>query len=156
MKTSIIYSSATGNTKILAQTIEKTVADVQYCGTVNDQALESDLIYVGFWAKAFSCGDDIKGFLEKCKDKKIFLFGTAGYDDTEEYFNKILTAVKENIDSSNTVVGEFMSMGKVSAAKQTAIQEMDQEKFNNMKPNIDRAASHPDQADLENLVKKLG
>lgn len=156
MKTAIVYSSATGNTKALAETIEKKVSDLIYTGTVDDKALDADVIYVGFWAKAFSCGDDIKGFLEKCKGKKIFLFGTAGYDDTQEYFDKILTAVKENIDSSNTVTGEFLCMGKVSTAKQNAIKEMDEAKFNNMKPNMDRAESHPDQADLDNLAAKIG
>lgn len=152
MKKSIVYSSGTGNTEKLAEAIKAKVGDVAYCGKLDDSALESDVIFVGFWTAKFTCTDDVKTFLEKVKNKKIFLFGTAGYDDTSEYFEKILTAVKENVDSSNTIVGEFMSMGKVSAGKQKAIAEMDQAKFDSMKAKLDQAESHPNQADLDKLA----
>lgn len=152
MKSAIVYSSGTGNTEKLAKAIEGKVADAIYCGKLDDKALEAEMIYVGFWTAKFTCTDDVKGFLEKLDGKKIFLFGTAGYDDTEEYFQKILTAVKEMIPSSNTVVGEFMSMGKVSAGKQKAIAEMDQAKFDGMKAKLDQAEQHPDQGDLDKLL----
>lgn len=148
MKKSIIYSSATGNTKELAEAIQAQVS-ADYCGKADDSALDSDLVFVGFWAKAFTCDDGIAAFLKKLQGKKVFLFGTAGYDDTAEFFAKILTAAKENIDSSNTVVGEFMCMGKVSAPKQEALKEAG--KFDGMKDNLARGASHPDQDDLAAL-----
>lgn len=151
MNTSIVYSSTTGNTGKLAETIQGKVASATYCGKVDNKALEADLIFVGFWACKFTCTDDVKNFLTQCKNKKIFLFGTAGYDDTQEYFDKILTAVKENIDASNEIVGEFLSMGKVSEQKQKAIKEMDEAKFNGMKAKLDQADSHPNQSDFDKL-----
>ncbi len=155
MKNAIVFSSGTGNTKKLAETIQEKVGDVGYCGKLDDSALEADTIFVGFWTAKFTCTDDVKNFLVKVKNKKIFLFGTAGYDDTQEYFEKILTAVKENVDSSNTIVGEFMSMGKVSANKQKAIAEMDQAKFDSMKAKLEEAESHPNQSDLEKLTAMI-
>lgn len=152
MKNAIVFSSGTGNTKKLAEAIQGKLSDVGYCGKMDPSALEAETIFVGFWTAKFTCTDDVKKFLETVKNKKIFLFGTAGYDDTAESFEKILTAVKENIDSSNTIVGEFMSMGKVSAGKQKAIAEMDQAKFDSMKAKLDKAESHPDQADLDKLT----
>lgn len=150
MNTSIVYSSTTGNTEELAKAIESQISP-SYCGKISDSAKESDLIFVGFWAKAFSCGDDIADFLKSLKNKKVFLFGTAGYDSTEEYYNKITTAVKAHLDASNTVVGEFVCQGKVSAQKQEAIKQMDEAKFNGMKAKLDDAASHPTQNDLDAL-----
>ena len=37
--------------------------------------------------------------------KNIFLFGTAGFGGSEEYFNKILKTVERSLDRSNTVFG---------------------------------------------------
>ncbi|MFI3249698.1 MAG: flavodoxin family protein [Eubacteriales bacterium] len=155
MKNAIVYSSASGNTEKLAEAIKNKVGDVIYCGKVDDAALEADVIYVGFWAMKFTCGPDIQGFLEKLQGKKIFLFGTAGYDDTEEYFKSILDAAKGNIPASNTVIGEYMCMGKVSEAKQKSIKEMDEAKFNGMKAKLDKAESHPNQDDLTKLTSLI-
>lgn len=152
MKKSIIYSSATGNTKQLAEVINKEIS-ADYCGKADDSALDSDVIFVGFWAKAFSCDDGIAEFLKKLQGKKVFLFGTAGYDDTEEYFTKILTAAKEHLNDSNTVVGEFMCLAKVSAPKQESLKEMG--KYEGMKDNLARGLSHPDASDEENLKKAV-
>lgn len=152
MKTAIVYSSSTGNTEKLAEAIKAKVGDTVYCGKIDDAALEADMIYVGFFAMKFTCGDNVKEFLEKCNGKKIFLFGTAGYDNTEEYFTKVLDAAKENINDSNTVVGQSMTMGKVSEQKQKAIKEMDEEKFNSMKAKLDESQSHPDQSDIDKVV----
>lgn len=155
MKTSIVFSSTTGNTQKLAETIQGKI-NADYCGKIEDSALESDMLYVGFWTKGFSCDDATAEFLKKLKNKKVFLFGTAGYDNTPEYFEKVLTAAKTNLDSSNELVGEFMSMGKVSAPKQKAIKDMDEAKYNGMKAKLDEAESHPSQSDLDSLVAKLG
>lgn len=152
MKTSIVYSSTTGNTEKLAEAIKAKVGDVSYCGKIDDAALDADLIYVGFFAAKFTCDDKVKTFLEKLNGKKVFLFGTAGYDNTEEYFTKILDAAKENLNDSNTVVGQSMVMGKVSEPKQKAIKEMDEEKFNSMKAKLDESQGHPSQADIDKVV----
>lgn len=152
MKTSIIFNSGTGNTKQLAEAIQGQV-NAEYCGKPNDAALDSDLIYVGFWTIAFSCDESIASFLKQVKGKKIFLFGTAGYDYSADFYGKILTAVKEHIDASNTVVGEFMCQGKVSPQKQEALKEAG--KFDGMKDNLARGESHPDQDDLAQLKEAI-
>lgn len=148
MKKSIVYSSVTGNTQQLAEAINTQVS-ADYCGKVDDSALDSDIIFVGFWAVGFSCDGNIEAFLKKLQGKKIFLFGTAGYDDKEEFFAKILDAVKAHIDSSNTIVGEFMCLGKVSPKKQEGLKEAG--KFDGMKDTLARGEVHPVQADLDNL-----
>ena len=155
MKKAIVYSSATGNTKLLAEAIKEKLNEDVYCGEPDDSVLDSDLIYVGFWAQAFSSCVPITEFLAKLENKKIFLFGTAGYNDTPEFFQSILDAAKKNISASNEVVGEFMCMGKVSANKQEAIKKMDLEKFESMKANLDKSQSHPNEADIVALVAKL-
>lgn len=155
MKKSIVYSSITGNTKKLAETISDKLGDVAYCGSPSDDALASDLIFVGFWTVKFSCDDKVKEFLGKLKNKKVFLFGTAGYNYTDDFLNAILDEVKKSVDPSNEIVGSFMCQGKVSENKQKALKEADEQKFNGMKPNLDKSLSHPDSSDLDNLAKAI-
>lgn len=157
MSSSIVYASVTGNTESLANTIQS-VVKADYCGKIDPKALEADTIFVGFWACKFTCTDDVAAFLKQCENKKIFLFGTAGYDDTPESFAKIMDAAKSNVPSSNTIVGDFMAMGKVSASKKKALEDMDAAKFASMKPNLDRGESRPNQDELDKLsalVSKL-
>lgn len=155
MKKAIVYSSATGNTELLAEAIKNSLNEEVYCGKPDDSTLDSDYIYVGFWAQAFTCCNPIAEYLAKLENKKIFLFGTAGYNDTPEYFQSILEAAKKNISASNEIVGEYMCMGKVSASKQEAIKKMDMAKFESMKADIDKSQSHPSEADVATLVEKL-
>lgn len=156
MKNAIVFETVSGNTKLLAETIEKTVGDVGYIGAPDDKALEADVIYVGSWTTAFSCTPKIKEFLEKLNNKKVFVFVTAGYGSTEEFFKPIIESVKANVNSSNEIIGEFICQGKVSETKQEGIKKMDETKYNNMKPELDKSVSHPDESDLANLVKALG
>ena len=158
MKKSIVFSSLTGNTELLAKTILNELNEDIYIGKPCDEALNSDIIFVGSWTKAFSCSDDIKIFLEKLNNKKIFLFMTAGYDNTDEFFEQILNNAKKSINDSNDIIGEFICQAKVSDAKQEALKKMDINKFNSMKPLLDVSQSHPNENDLNNLkniLKKL-
>ncbi|MFI3230723.1 MAG: flavodoxin family protein [bacterium] len=155
MKKSIVYSTVTGNARNLGEHISKTLGDSSYCGPLSDEAIEADLVFVGFWTTKFSCDDKVKAFLGKLKDKKVFLYGTAGYDFTEEFFNGIIEEVKKSVDPSCEVVGSFMCQGKVSDAKQKAIKDADEEKYNSMKENLDKSVSHPDASDLDALAKAI-
>lgn len=153
MKTSIVYNSKSGNTEKLAKALgEKLNMDAT---TFNDEALSSDVLYVGFWTQAFSCSVEVQEFLGKLEGKKVFLFGTAGYNDTQEYFDNILNTVKGFINESNEIIGTFMCRGEVTAQKQDAMKNMDLEKYESMKASIDLSINHPNQSDMENLVEKI-
>jgi len=154
MSNAIVYLSATGNTKMLADAIAEKVGDVVYNGKPDDAAKEADTIYVGFWTQAFSCPAPIADFLKSLDGKKVFLFGTAGYGNTDEFFGNIIDSVKAHVPASCEVVGSYMCMGKVSENKMKAIAE-DQEKFNSMKPMLDESQSHPNAADIDALKAAL-
>ena len=50
MSYAIVFSSRTGNTALLAQTIRDTLpGDCLYFGTPDSKALEAETVYVGFW-----------------------------------------------------------------------------------------------------------
>ena len=154
MKHAIVYSSITGNTKKLAETIKNKVGDA-YFGKPSDEELMADVIFVGFWAIKNSCGEDIKRFIEKLDGKNIFIFGTAGYDNTQEYFDGILDSVKAHVPSSNTIIGTYMCQGKVSDNKQANLKEVMPEKYELIKDNLAESVNHPNEYDVNLLISEL-
>ena len=112
---SIIFSSLTGNTKKLAETIRAVLPaeDCDYFGAPETAELYSEMLYVGFWTDKGNADSAALGLLSKLRGKEIFLFGTAGFGGSAAYFRKILDHVKQSVDPSNTVVGEYMCQGKM-------------------------------------------
>ena len=157
MKKTIVYSSATGNTEKLAKTIFETLGEDVYCGKINDNALDADIIFIGSWAMAFTCTADIKNFAEKLNNKKVFLFMTAGYNNSDEYLNNIMSSFKGNLNNTNEIIGEFICQGKVSESKIEALKQIG--KYESFEAGIKESQNCVKEADLlklKNLIKGLG
>lgn len=156
MKYSIIYSSKTGNTRLLAETILENLPSEKcdYIGEV--QETNSELLFVGFCTDKGNCSDSLATYLKTLKNKKVFLFGTAGFGGSQEYFDKILTNVKSYFDKSNMIIGSYMCQGKMPITVRQRYEQMAKEnpqRFEPMIGNFDKALSHPDKNDLEILIK---
>ncbi len=154
MTYAIVYSSKTGNTRLLAETLRDTLPadDCLYCGTPSDEALRAARIYVGFWTDKGTCDADTATFLSRLTTQEVFLFGTAGFGGAPEYFDKILSAARQNLPDSVTVCGSYMCQGKMPTAVRTRYEAMeDSPRRQMMLDNFDAALSHPDAADLTRL-----
>ena len=92
MSYAIVFSSKTGNTKLLADTLHACLPQENCCyfGTPDPAAMEADDLYVGFWTDKGNADESTLDFLKQLHGKNVFLFGTAGFGGSEEYFNKIL------------------------------------------------------------------
>lgn len=129
---SILYSSATGNTRLLADTIRAALPP-ELCdafGAAGETAAESELLYVGFW--------------------------TAGFGVDTAYFDAILARVQAVPDGSNTVIGTYMCQGKMPPSVRARYEAMrtlptPPANLDAMIENFDRARSHPDADDLDRL-----
>ena len=88
MKYAILYSSQTGNTKQLADTLsgllgtesrqERIAADMA--------APEEEILLIGYWVDKGFCPQEVRQLLEKLEGKQILFFSTAGFGQTKEYF----------------------------------------------------------------------
>lgn len=159
---SIIFSSVTGNTKKLADTIHETLPQdmCDYFGGNELQVPESDLLYIGFWTDKGTADSDTLKLLQALKNKKIFLFGTAGFGGSEAYFQKILNQIKQSLDSSNAVVGEYMCQGKIPQSVRERYIKMKGQpnapaNLDMLIDNFDNALSHPDEEDIIKLKKAV-
>lgn len=154
MTYAIVYSSKTGNTRLLAETIRDTLpaADCLYFGAPDDAALRADRIYVGFWTDKGTCDADTATFLARVTTQEVFLFGTAGFGGAPEYFDKILSAARRNLPEGAAVCGSYMCQGKMPMAVRARYEQMDDSPRRQMMlDNFDAALSHPDEADLSRL-----
>ena len=162
MSYAIVFSSKTGNTRLLADTLRASLPqnECTYFGAPAPEALEAENLYIGFWTDKGHAADTLTAFLQNLKGKRVFLFGTAGFGGSAEYFEQILAAVQKSLDESNTVIGTYMCQGKMPMAMRERYVKMKEDP--NHKPNLDmlienfdRALSHPDKADLEKLQKSV-
>ena len=164
MEYSIVYSSNTGNTAMLAEVIRDQVGSekCKYFGSVDPKGKDTTLIFVGFWTDKGTCDEKMEEFLKSLRDKKVFIFGTAGFGGSEEYYSRILKSVEKNLDVSNNIVGTYMCQGKMPVSIRNRYEKMmnetDDIKFKNLIDNFDRAASHPNEDDfkeIRDMVKSL-
>ena len=172
MSYSIVYSSRTGNTALLAQAIREALPqeECSYFGAPHAEALGADTIadtiYVGFWTDKGTCDEQTAHFLQSLTNQKVFLFGTAGFGGAPAYFEQILGRVKENLASGVQVVGTYMCQGKMPQKVRQKYESMKNDQNAGQMDmyihNFDEAITHPDSLDVEHakvfvekVLKKL-
>ena len=154
MNYAIVYSSRTGNTAMLAQTIREalTAEDCVYFGGPDPRALEAETIYLGFWTDKGSCDEASAEFLKSLTGQRLFLFGTAGFGGAPAYFEQILGRVKANVGSAVRFAGSFMCQGKMPQSVRERYMQMEEgPRRTAMLANFDAALNHPDEDDLTRL-----
>ena len=158
MSYAIVFSSKTGNTRLLADTLRASLPqnECTYFGAPAPEALEAETLYIGFWTDKGHADDTLTAFLQTLKGKQVFLFGTAGFGGSAPYFEKILAATRKALDGSNTVIGSFMCQGKMPVSVRQRYEAMKAKplhipNLDALIENFDKALSHPDAADLEQL-----
>lgn len=162
MKYAIVYSSQTGNTKLLAETLLDALPKEEciYFGEPDSQALQAEKIYVGFWTDKGTCDVQTADFLKKLTNQNVFLFGTAGFGAGKEYFDKVLKRIEKNIYQDVNVFGTYMCQGKMPMSVRERYVKMQNSAAKNLNvqsliDNFDKALNHPNEGDLEALRKAV-
>lgn len=178
---SIVFSSRTGNTAELAEAVREALPEgtCEYFGSVNgDGGFDgrgyagagcgrtssaipaSETLFVGFWTNQGVADQAAQKLLGQLRNRKIFLFGTAGFGGSEAYFQAILDKTKAFIDDSNTVIGTYMCQGKMPLSVRERYMKMKEQpdhmpNIDAMIENFDKALSHPDATDLKKLANLM-
>lgn len=163
MTYSIVYSSKTGNTKMLADALHQALPadDCLYFGAPDAQALAAERIYIGFWTDKGSCDAETAAFLAQLTQQEIFLFGTCGFGGGVAYFEQILARVRDLLPESVQLVGSYVCPGKMPQSvrdRYVRIAEEEPAKRSHMQKmifNFDCALSHPDANDLQALIEEV-
>ena len=161
MRIAIIYASLTGNTELIANKIRDYYKDkVVYLGKSTDNILEADIYFIGSWTNKGDADENIKRFLKTIKNKKIGIFGTAGYGGDEKYFKTLFNRVSQVIDNSNKILGYFYCQGRMPlAVKERYIKLLtanpDDKNLKVSLENFNEAMNHPNADDFKNLENWL-
>lgn len=163
MTYSIVYSSKTGNTKMLADALHDALAadDCIYFGAPDAQALAAERIYIGFWTDKGTCDAETAAFLAQLTRQEIFLFGTCGFGGGPAYFGSILARVRDLIPENVQLIGSYLCPGKMPQSvrdRYVRIAEEEPAKRSQMQKmifNFDCALSHPDADDLQGLIEEV-
>lgn len=74
MSYAIVFSSKTGNTRLLADTLRASLPqnECTYFGAPAPEALEAETLYIGFWTDKGHADDTLTAFLQTLKGKRVF------------------------------------------------------------------------------------
>lgn len=154
MKTLVVYSSQTGNTKKLASAVyeslkgEKEIFPVQNAPDPKNY----DFIALGFWFKGGKPDPKSAEYLDKVgKGKRLFLFATHGASPRSDHAkNGIKNAA--NLAPDAELIGSFTCQGEVNP------KVMEKVKAKPVPPvwinDAPDAAGHPDDGDI-NRIKEV-
>ncbi len=157
MRCAVIYSSRTGNTKLVAEAIFAAMPEgTKLLPVAEAPAPESfDCLALGFWADKGKPDAAMLAYMEKARGKnlKLGLFGTLGAYPDSDHGRQFMAEAKAAV-AGNEVLAEFCCMGKVDPAILAMMEKM-RAKGDNIHPmtperaaRIAEAEKHPDAADL--------
>lgn len=160
MKTAILYDSATGNTAYLAQELKQEYPQAVYCTPQDCDIEQAERVFVGFWTDKGTCSERLQAVLPKLAGKEVFLFGTAGFGTSQEYFAQIIARVSEKLPDSCRVIGWYMCTGRMGEGVRKRYEAMCQvaetrEKGEMLLRNFELAAAHPNEQDVAALLEQV-
>ena len=154
MKSLIVYSSKSGNTKKLAEAIRDILPGEKVLKTmeVNPTTDGYDLVCAGFWFQAGKPDHQAATFLTSCKSGKLFLFATHGAaNESGHAANGMATA--KLLAASSEILGSFHCQGEVNPKLIEKARSMD-----SPPPWISDAPlanGHPNTDDIDALKKEV-
>ncbi len=154
MKTLIVYSSKSGNTKVLAQAVADFLPGTNIIKTVGEKPDPSgyDLVIVGFWLQAGKVDPQAAKYLENLVPSRLFLFASHGAAPASDHARKGMESARDLVGSS-TIIGTFSCQGEVNPEFLAKVEKKDPPP-----PWIKDApvaVGHPDATDIENLRKEI-
>lgn len=160
----VVYSSLTGNTKMVAEAIFKVLPEGSELHPVenNPDYSQYEKVAVGYWADRGSADKKAIDYLGKIKNAKVFVFATLGAYPDSEHAQKVLNNGSALLGEGCEVIGKFICQGKLSPAiiergKKRPLDHPHGPTPERLKRWAD-AASHPDEQDflsVQKIVKEL-
>lgn len=160
MKTLMMYSSQSGNTKLIAMAMMRELEDCE-CISVDEfkEAMlpNFDFFFVGYWIDQGDCDAKTKVILPMLHGKKIALFGTLGAAENTAYYETVKQRVAAHLTDAH-IIGHFLCQGSVGDQAIERYQEMlrlhpDDEDRKAQLAAYKKGESHPDQEDILHAVQ---
>lgn len=157
MKSMVVYSSKTGNTKMVAEAIYEALSEPKALFNVDEKPDPSgyDLVVAGYWVDKGTADPKAMDFFKTLENKNVAIFGTLGAYPDSDHANSCREEVKALL-CSNTILGDFICQGKVNPKLIKMMEKMKDDPHHSMTPErkerLAEAAKHPDKNDLKNAA----
>lgn len=130
---------------------------VPAASTIAAQASGADVVFVGFWCDKGSCSPAVQHFLQGLVGKRVFLFGTCGFGESDEYFAQILDRVRAYLPADAQYIGGAMCQGKMGMGVKRRYEGMLEKDPENAQArmlidNWNKAQSHPNEDDFVRIA----
>lgn len=160
MKSAVIYSTLTGNTKQIGEAIFAALPGEKEIFAVEEAPVDTaayDLVFVGYWVDKGTADPKAKAYLEQLEHQKVALFATLGAYPDSDHGKKSLENGATLLKESNEVVGTFICQGKVDPKLVEAMSKMfGKDHPHGMNPErvkrLEEAAKHPNEEDCRNAA----
>jgi flavodoxin len=120
MRILIVYSSLTGNTKMIGEAVYREIAkNTEHSAEIfpvetAPEAKDYDLAFIGYWADKGGADPKTKAYLAKEAAKKTALFFTLGASPDSKHADNIFINAKNLMPQDAQVLGHFRCMGKIA------------------------------------------
>lgn len=151
MEIQVVYSTRTGNTKKVAEAIA-TVFGIEAVAINEAEKITASSVAIGYWVDKGQPDKDAVTCLKTLEGKRVFLFGTLGAEPDTEHARQCMEMARQLVVDKNEVVGEFLCQGAIDPNLLKMFKKFPPDHPHAMteerKQRYERAASHPDEADL--------
>lgn len=167
MKTLVVYSSKTGNTRMIAEAVHSVMPEgslIHPVGTAPEPE-GFDFIALGFWVDKGEPDKAMAAYMEKVKGARVGLFGTLGAWPDSDHAKESMQNAVDRVQG-NEVLGAFICQGKVDPKLLAAMAKMKNSPHpmtEERRARIAEAAKHPDENDCQNarnvfrdIIARLG
>jgi len=162
MKTAIIYSSKTGNTKKIAEAIKNSIECECQLFAVNETPKidDFDLIFFGAWVDKGMPDTKALEFMKTIKNKKVALFMTLGAYPDSDHAKKSIQKGIDSFGDNCEIVDTFICQGAIDPKLMEWMKKLPEDHPH--APDAERrkrwkdANSRPDETDCENAAKFAG
>ena len=125
--------------------------------TIATQSSAVDVMFVGFWCDKGSCRPAVQHFLQGLVGKRVFLFGTCGFGESDEYFAQMLDRVRTYLPADVQYIGGAMCQGKMGMGVKRRYEGMLEKDPENARArmlidNWNKAQSHPNEDDVSRIA----
>lgn len=149
----LVYSSKTGNTRMVAEAIGEELQVRAVPVEDNPEPASYDLVIAGFWVDRGTADARMKAYLPKLTGQKVALFATLGAEADSPHAVECLDRGAALLGEGCKIVGRFICQGKVAPEMVDMMRKLFPAGHPHaMTPErlarIEKAASHPDTEDL--------
>lgn len=161
MKTIVLYSSRTGNTKRVAEAIAAALPQGTPCLDLTKPLPENlagyDCVFLGFWVDKGTADEASRKVLQQLHNKNVALFATLGADPKSDHARKSLEKAAGLVSEGVNVPSCFICQGKVDPKLIEAMYKMfPAGSLHGRNPESEArhkaASTHPDAKDLQDAA----